>query len=476
MKLEQIKNKFFEFENNPRILDFKFEFDDILMWPFIRYSLFQGVINKELGLQQAHSYTEKISIKEKMIYYIAPFILNPFFPKKKYPILMLNWTSNTTGVKVDNQYLNKRDDYYGNLLKQKTLFLEQSVKGKFRYPRLFSNVRNRDLIEWIAKLCKYFFKPSTLNKKTIDRFIETVESSFPFKQSNIELNNLRKRLQSISVQLRVIKELYRFVIKRTNPSLVFVQNSTYGQTGYIVKWLKEWNIKTAEFQHGTVTKGHLGYNFSNHLINNSDYRKYQPDYLLTFGEFWNNQSNSSSKKVVIGSPHFTKQMEKYRTVNNDAKKEKKIITIISQGSLTDIMVDFAIKTSKLIDSSFKIIYRLHPGEIAFRDRYKILYNYNNIEVNDSGDIYSLFERSDIIFGCYSTALYEATAFNKPIFILENVLSKNYIPSELGIWVNSPEEFVEKVDKEAFIKNHDYYWNPNWEENYKKFVFEEIGIE
>jgi len=67
MQLNDIIQKLFEFENNPELLEFKFEFDDILMWPFIRYSLFQGVINQELGLQQAHSNKKKTTLKEKFI-------------------------------------------------------------------------------------------------------------------------------------------------------------------------------------------------------------------------------------------------------------------------------------------------------------------------------------------------------------------------------------------------------------------------
>ena len=218
MQLNEIKQKLFELENIPELLDFNFEFDDILMLPFVRYQLFQGVINNELCLQEAHSSSETITVKEKVISFVCPFLLNPFFRKKEYPILMLNWTSNTTGIKKGNKYFNKRDDYFGSLFPQKTLFLEQSIKGKFRYPRVHRNVLNRDSIDIIGKIAKKIKEPSAADKITINRFIEFLKSNFAFKIDKNILVQVENILLSNSVQLELKKYLYSKILKKIDLS------------------------------------------------------------------------------------------------------------------------------------------------------------------------------------------------------------------------------------------------------------------
>ena len=474
----KIKEKLFEFEKNPELLEFKFEFDNILMWPFVRYVIFQGVIAKELQLQaQSSNFSDKetSSKKEKIITFFAPFILNPFFRRKEYSILVLNWTSNIEGIKEGKRYFNKRDDYFGGIFPKETLFLEQTLKGKFRYPRVHGNVLSRDCIDIMGKIVRRIIKPTDIDKKRIHDHIEFIKTHFPYKIDPEKLTDIKSILLSNSVKLKTKKILYKSLLKSIKPKLVFVQNSTYGPTGYLVKWIKEFGIKTAELQHGTITKGHIGYNFNDDLINNTEYQKYIPDYLLTFGEFWNLQTNTCSKKITIGNPHFSKIMKGF------ARKEKslnsyRVITVISQWTIAKQLIRFTIELSKLLENSnIKIIFRLHPTENEHDSKYQVIKMQSNIKISSSGDVYSLFNESDYIVGCYSTVLYEAAAFGNPIFIYNNELSKMWIPKELGIWIKNAQELVNNLNIKTNINEFSYYWNPNWEKNYRKFIKNEIGI-
>lgn len=54
-------------ENNPEILDFRFEFNDILMWPFIRVILHSMPIYKEYKLDDLQKTSkEKLSFTDKI--------------------------------------------------------------------------------------------------------------------------------------------------------------------------------------------------------------------------------------------------------------------------------------------------------------------------------------------------------------------------------------------------------------------------
>jgi len=478
MQLNEIIQKLLEFENEPELLEFRFEFDDILIWPFVRYQLFHYVISNELDFQKAHASTERTTLKERLVTIYSSLFLSPIFALRKYQIVFLNWTSNTTGVKIGKKYSNKRDDYFGQIFLNKTLFLEQSVKGKFRYPREHPNVLNRDIINYLSKVSRKIHNPNSSDIETVRNFFDFLDIHFPYPVPQSFVKILEEKILKQSVQLRVQKLLYKFIIKRLSPKIVFVQNSTYGHYGYLVKWAKELGFKTAEFQHGTIYKGHMGYNFGDSLVNNYEYIKYLPDYLLTFGDYWNTQTNSSSIKISIGNPHLTSKLDNLPDTN--ANNKRGTILIISQGPFSSSLIKLTIDLAKLLlqNHNYRIIYRLHPGEVAFKDRYEKLNNYPNIELNDKGDIYSLFPESDCIIGYNSTALYEAAAFNKAIFLLQIAGTDSYLPQDIGIKIRDANDFYKKLlepTKKKKVKSS-YYWNPDWRNNYMNFMKNTIGVE
>ena len=468
MDLLKLINSFLEYEDENDLLSFKFDKPNIHLWLLIRYNLLSYTISKKLILEQPHTFSNGTSIKSRIRSLLYSILLNPLFIKKKFLIVFLNWTSDTTGVLMKNKFFNKRDDYFGSVFPNETVFLEQSIKGEFKYPRHHKNVFNRDLIDTLPKVAGYFIKPKTSDLKTINEFITYLEKTFPYELEENYLLSLKHNLLNQSKRLPYKKKLFYFLIKKFRPELVVVQNASYGHTAYYLKWLKELKIKTAEFQHGTITKGHVAYNYADNLLKNELFKEYIPDYLLTFGEFWNEQTNTPATKVVIGSPHISEKLKTYEefSVKND---NIKIISIISQGSITNKMVNLCIGIAGNLNAAYRIIYRLHPGEVGFTERYAILKSYPNIEISSKGDIYDVFAKSDIIIGCYSTALFEAAAFNKPIYILDNNMSNAYIPKDFGIWIKDDAEFIDLLNTPMTYKDSSFFWSTNWQSNYKRFI-------
>lgn len=120
---------------------------------------------------------------------------------------------------------------------------------------------------------------------------------------------------------------------------------------------------------------------------------------------------------------------------------------------------------------------MHPGEIKNYELIKPLETFENIEIKKDGDIYELLAKSESIIACYSTTFFEALAFNKKIYILDNDLSKNNIPKEIGLRFKNNHELLNLIKNK--VKNHcdldiEYYFHSNWKENYKKFINNEVG--
>ena len=147
--------------------------------------------------------------------------------------------------------------------------------------------------------------------------------------------------------------------------------------------------------------------------------------------------------------------------------------IVSQGTVTRNMVDIAKKLSQAF-RDYKIIFKLHPGEIPFKERYILLKSYSNIEIIGDHNIYKLIVKSSIIIGYNSTTLFEALKFpEKRIFILEN----DDVPNEMGYKFTNIEELIEAIkdNSKGFPKvKSEYFWASNWEERFREFMKNELN--
>jgi len=471
MKKGNIIIKLNEFENNKELLKYKYCFDDILLWPIIRYSVLYYVISHGYNLEQAHSSVEKLKLKDILLRYYYQFKLNPFIIFKKYPIAILSWTSYSTSIKTNNKYFNKRDDYFASIFSQQTVSLEYSVKGKFRYPRSPHNLFSLDLLDTIAKIYSKFIKTRKEDLSNIEGLLSYINKNIDFEISDNHLAFCKARLLTLSKKIRVLKCLYTMILLRINPRVVILQNASYGNRSYIIKWIKELGIKVAELQHGIVTEMHMAYNYGK-IGGSNIYLNYLPDYYLTFGEYWNARINIPIQKIPIGSPHASKTIKESNPIE-ELNKNYNYILFISQPTVTSKLVEIAEKLSYLIKGkNYKIIFRLHPGELSFIDRFNKIKSIDNIILNNSGDIYNYIHMCKFVVACYSTVVFETILFKKPIFILQHDMSDLYIPRDFGIRFSTANEIFNKLDEcnsPNFYDNSEAYWKSNWEKNYKDFI-------
>ncbi|GAF86230.1 unnamed protein product, partial [marine sediment metagenome] len=226
-------------------------------------------------------------------------------------------------------------------------------------------------------------------------------------------------------------------------------------------------------QHGFVSKEHYAYNYPQYCIDNNHHqcRDYLPDYLLMFGEYWAENIRIPSKKIVVGYPYLNEILNR---LIEYIKPKTKSILIVSQGTVTKSMVNIAKKLSRTF-TDYKIIFKLHPGEIPFKERYSLLKNLSNIEIIGNYNIFELIAKNKIIIGYNSTTLVEALKFpGKRIFILEN----NDVPNEIGYKFTNVEELIEAIkdNSKGYPKaKPEYFWASNWEERFQEFMRNEVDL-
>ena len=115
-------------------------------------------------------------------------------------------------------------------------------------------------------------------------------------------------------------------------------------------------VPVVELQHGVITKEHLGYSVPSGMT-----RKLFPDYLLLFGNYWKETMDSfplpPERLITLGYPYFEEMIRE----NSLIQKEKHII-VVSQGTIGNELSKFILKLALMIDDTYKIVYKLHPGE------------------------------------------------------------------------------------------------------------------
>ena len=112
---------------------------------------------------------------------------------------------------------------------------------------------------------------------------------------------------------------------------------TYEKRKALVAACKNLNISSVEIQHGTISPFHLGYHYPGY----KNKIKYFPDYYISFGKFW--QENTSlpidSKNILIGGfPYISSQKSACKNI----KRNEKQILFISQGTIVVVILSVAL--------------------------------------------------------------------------------------------------------------------------------------
>jgi len=452
------------------------------IWPFVRYNILSNIIKHKYHLLTPHGADGKVrTVKNSLKYTLSLLQKNPYKIDRSYKLVFFTENVDRTFQK-DGKYFNRVHDYFALLRAEETVEIENSWQMYYKEPIYFPNLYSHDYVRAVYYIkSKLFGHLNRRDTEVIQNFMTELRKISNSIGVPLETDKTHHILNSSTKRIDYAMQCYKRLFEKIQPKIIFLNCASYGgMNAVIIKAAKQMGIKVGEFQHGVITKLHPAYNYGAAVFNNEGYKEYLPDYLLTYGDFWNEQVTIPSKKVTIGNPHFWFNYNSFKTnaaVKTKGEKTKKIL-IVSQGTVTDINVDLAKKLSGMLNSNYKIVFRLHPGEVAFKERYQELLDYKSIEVNSSGDIYELIHSSDYVVSVYSTTIFEAASFGKPVYIYRHPLSELNIPENLGLWFSDAEELLEliKNDKRADnIYDLNYFWNENWKENYLSFLERELGI-
>ena len=435
MKEKHLIDKFLEFEEENKLFDI--EIRGIKIWSFIRFGVYSQIISKKNNLKKAHYKQNKIS---KFYNYLKNLFIcllfhNPFL-LKKVDFLVFN---HPRRMQVNDIWEEPYSDDFIRVNQTKKInIFESPFNGKHKKKVLNSrSIKYKDIMNNIAtigaKITKILFPLKKREIEIIENLEKQINSVF---LSEVNISTIKYNI----FYYKTYKKLLHFILKKTQPENIY-EVVSYDPINMLINEIaSEFKIPTIEFQHGTMGKYHIGYNY----FSSEEKYDFLPDKVYFFNEFWKNNNRFpiiEQNKIVYGNPYMDKLVKFYK--KSATKKGKQKILFLSQGTIGDKLSEFANNLSKNIDSKkYEIIYKLHPSEyFDWKKRYPNLVENKNIEVIDNNikHLYKLFALSDIQIGVYSTALYEGLEFGL----------KTYILKEYG-W-----EYMEEIIKEKraiLVKN------------------------
>ncbi len=454
MKHEVLLDKFlhFEYENNL----FDLEVRNIKFWQFIRVRIFSYILIKKEIFNKSER--EEIGFMPKLYFkglrfYISSLLKKTFIKFKKKNILFF---CSSRRILSDGSY---QDQYLDPIIESchmSYLAVENYERLDHLRPPITKNLFYLDYIEFPSRFVNYF-KKMKLNKLETE-MIKTLQYSLN-KTFNLKYTLLFSEINRNILRYEYIYPKLEKLIKSTNPKVI-VEICSYGIFKQIANIIaKEQNIPTIEFQHGTMGKYHVAYNYMKKVYIDSF-----PDYIFVWGSFWKDHTRfpiSEKNVIVTGFPYFENQL----SIRKDIKKKKNIL-FISQVTIGKKLAEVAFELADKL-KNYQIIFKLHPSEVSLANRYNFLNNKKNILVIRDSKIllYDLFAKCEYQVGVSSTALIEGLGFGLKTIIVKLPGWKYFedLNSEFIEFVDSDKEIVEFItktqDKKLSFRN-DYYWKKN----------------
>ncbi|WP_230868055.1 CDP-glycerol glycerophosphotransferase family protein [Iocasia frigidifontis] len=452
----------------------------INLWPISRTYL-SILLRNDIEVNRKK---DKKSYKE-MIFKIYNFSIssvsnNPFFAKEKDIIYLSPFEANRE-IR-DNKLYNIYYDELSLTYPERTLIVESGalMRKKRRY---FSSTIPQEIITFSGRIKRRFLNFQRQEIEVVNEFVNNIGIILGINNKNdndnIILDNFKKCILNTVKNLLCCRDNWKRWMKRISPKIIIYHNSS---PQIINLWAHQLRIKTAQYQHGIISGLQPSYNYGD-IFFEDKYKTYLPDYLIIRGDKWKQYTRIPSKKITIGYPYFSKKIKGIydNKIENgkEEKNEKEVVLILSQWPIRKDFVRYAEYLANNLDyKQYDIIFKLHPKFQEKVKEYSSLFRYKNISIIKEGEIYDLINQSNYIISSYSTAIYEALPFKKPIFILKNDISEATIPFEIGYRFSKPNELLRLILNKKYKKaNYDYnnYFDESWKTNYSQFLINEIGL-
>lgn len=460
--------QFKSIERNTGILDW--EIDGIPLWRFERFTVHRYLSELE---KKGVSSTDITRTAKGTNYkkYLGLFLKHPATPCKCADIMIFNHSRRVLQAgKYVCKYTEKISDNFPDSITYETPYNDSHFE-----PAATENLRYLDRIilkSYIYEIiCRKCFKKSY--RKSYQCISSKINALFGSLCKTEDLKYITKSMTKNLYLIKYREKKLRKIIKKVNPKVI-IEVVGYSRNNMIVNELaKKLAIPTIELQHSQINNNMIQYMW----YDRKDIDQF-PDYLFTFGEFWADDLQlpiPDNHIKTIGFPYFEEQITLNKRKQAIPEKDLRPL-FISQYLAGSSLYELALTCCQM-NPELKIIYKLHPDEYGiWETRYPMLRQNKNIEVitDPSVSLYECFTRASAVIGIFSGALYEALAFDLPVYLYKAdyiEYMQKLIDAKGAIVVETAEELLKCMEQKVKtrIPNHNI-----WAKNSMNNLISEIN--
>ncbi len=211
-----------------------------------------------------------------------------------------------------------------------------------------------------------------------------------------------------------------------------------------------------------------------------------PEYLLTYGQWWNEQIKMPPfcKVIAVGSSYLEKKSKEFPKKKN----ENIVIGVFSNPQNGKVLSEMVFKLQNYcMGRDIKILYKLHPNETkVWKQEYPLLGQMNNTEViSDNVSPFEIIAKSDILIGVNSTTFYEALIYDEIDMFIYNIGDiegmRALIENGLAYSAESEKTIIFYLEEKSIKKEKGKIfpveiWKENAAVNTKNIIADIIGLQ
>ena len=441
-----------ELENELNL--FSIQVNQVPIWERIRFKIFRE-INQDKDQGQAHTQTGtglSEHLKGITLWLKNTIHRNSYFAGEHD---FLFWGHQRRKLEEDGYWW----DIYCDPIHEQTeldyVHMEAPYLLSHRSPAKTQQLRYLDFIQFTGTLQRKFgLRSPSIPDDVIKRLHEAEEEIQRRFEADVDLVSKTKEVLHVR---NTTLPLYERLLERIDPNVV-VMVVSYGKETFI-EACKRKGIPVVELQHGVIYDHHFGYSYPDGTTKTTF-----PDYLLTFGEFWNENARfpiPDDRVIPVGYPYLEGRLDKY----DDIEPTEQLL-FISQGTIGQELSQFALKVHEDDRIDHEVVYKLHPGEYdRWEDEYPWLAE-SDVRVIDGSEppLYRLFAESNAQIGVGSTAVYEGLCFDLKTFVFETAgadVLKPLVEDGSASAIGSVEGLVKSLNPENEQNfSRDYFFKPH----------------
>jgi len=467
LALRTFGNTLFNLDNHTEILLLKFS-DGTPIWPILRWQLRLANMKSQKSELKTLSRPSEESISLwKYIWFC--FCNKPSFNVSPDILSIANYEGNP------------------DIPNRMTVFLKQL--GEFKCEewlysgkrRKFNNLKDTASFDyifyksWIGSKLKIFHNREA-NQARIVEFTKNIETQFNSSIDSQSWRVIREELFFIDKVIAQYRKEIKNALKKKAPKFILTSEGNNGEwkQSVLFQVAKELNIPTAEVQHGVFN---IGMKYGDKLAHSKGLKQLKSDYQFVFGPYHETLTNAPVKCIPFGHYDLQKSLQSLKEHNVERNPNILNILFVCEGtppsSVNNGLIKHTYAALKKLTRPFRLLVRLHPSESP-SELYTDLFDFEGTRYSDyqSESIHKVIDWADCVISHASTVVFEALYFNKPVFVLRDENTDQYIPKDIGFSFSGVEELYsllsQNIINQENLENDNYWTRSPVEDNFRSF--------